>query len=732
MDLNTDENEAVAASGQPGETRREQHDGVGVDSCPSSPDNDSGPTPTPLGEEMRRRGLSPEMVTLLAPHETTVSESHQLSLASRFRKRDSYTLPYRDVAGRLTSMFRVRYYDGDPKYGSPVGVPPSVYFSVGVDWGAIKGDPTAPIVFTEGEISSLVACTYGLNCLGLPGVWAFGSKKAGFSFPLELADWGWKGREVTIVYDSDASQKAGVRAAMFVLAGELRKRGARVTFKTLPQEPDGSKNGLDDYLLRHGRKAFDAIPDERFARDEIIAELSTRFTKVEHPVCVWDSEAFNGSDCAKGAPLSIQDFYNLTDDSRFSEPDRAGKEVSKHGGMEWHQTRETPRVTGIDFDPSFQLEANFLNLARGFATEPKRNDAIIKRYWTPALNHVANGDGETMRNLERWAAYPAKHPGAKLHYGVAISGPQWAGKSLIGQLVGSVYHPEHYNEIDGDALFANFNDELARKQFIVANEISHSDKRRDAGKLKNCITRDRIRINGKYQRDYTIRDTINWVLTSNDGDFLWLDDDDRRWHVIAVEKVIDHALAVAAFEQFKGKSDEGRAALLWHFQNGVDLTDFDPKGRAPDSPAKRDLIEAGRSDRDKFIHNVADMIIEDSAKRKGPHPFDLRTVEDLAAQFKEEFGKDESGSATAGSLRRDRRWVRVSRPENRPRVGGRLYTVFAAAHTAYWKKQTTKALTKALIEGSLKSNSPAQADEELREFMDWRAGKRLEWSNLLT
>src|ERR1039457_1553891 len=494
---------------------------------------------------------------------------------------------------------------------------------------------------------------------------------------------------------------------MFAIGAQLRKRGAIVKFKPLQQAPDVSKTGIDDLLLRHGnaadgKAAFDAIPDERFARDEIFGELSSRFTKVEHPVCVWDSEAFNGSDCAKGAPLSTQDLYNLTDDYRFSEPNSAGKEVSKHGSMEWHQTKETPRAVGIDFDPSFLLGEGFLNLARGFATEPKRNDATIARYWTPLLSHVANGDARDMRDLERSFAYPVKYPGTKLHHGIAISGPQGAGKSLIGQVAGSVYHPEHYNEIDGDALFDTFNDELARKQFIVANEISHSDKRRDAGKLKNCITRDRIRINGKYQRDYTIRDTINYLLTSNDGDFLWLDDDDRRWFVIAVQNVLDHDFGRAVYEQFKGKSDEGRAALLWHFQNGVDLTDFDPKGRAPDSPAKRDLIEAGRSDRDKFIHNVADMIIEDSAKREGPHPFDLRTVEDLAEEFKDQFGKDESGSATAGSLRRDRRWVRVSRPENRPRVGGRLYTVYAAAHTAHWKKQTTKALTKALLEGSLK------------------------------
>jgi len=163
------------------------------------------------------------------------------------------------------------------KYESPVGVPNRAYVPPSV--GPVLDDPTKPLLITEGEKKALAATQYGHPCLGLVGVYGWQQKRdrdpEGRSIgPRELipdlAAVAWAGRRVTIVYDSDAATNPNVRWAEWHLAEALTARGAVVTVARLPVEPDGSKNGIDDFLVRHGPEALRAILDGagRAARPE--------------------------------------------------------------------------------------------------------------------------------------------------------------------------------------------------------------------------------------------------------------------------------------------------------------------------------------------------------------------------------------------------------------------------------------------------------------------------------
>ncbi len=55
------------------------------------------------------------------------------------------------------------------------------------------------------------------------------------------------------------SRKDGPRLAIARLAGLLSARGAEVFQTRIPPAPDGSKQGLDDLLARHGAAAFTAL-----------------------------------------------------------------------------------------------------------------------------------------------------------------------------------------------------------------------------------------------------------------------------------------------------------------------------------------------------------------------------------------------------------------------------------------------------------------------------------------
>jgi hypothetical protein len=151
---------------------------------------------------------------------------------------------------------------GKRKYENPSRRPTRVYVPAGAR--SALADPTAELFITEGCKKALAATQSGFPCVSLPGVWCWvaprekknGRKVGKLALNDDLAGIPWKGRRVYIVYDSDAAGNPDVAKAERALADALRHAGADVRVVRLPAEPDGSKNGLDDYLVRHGPDAL--------------------------------------------------------------------------------------------------------------------------------------------------------------------------------------------------------------------------------------------------------------------------------------------------------------------------------------------------------------------------------------------------------------------------------------------------------------------------------------------
>jgi len=121
-------------------------------------------------------------------------------------------------------------------------------------------NPDKQIFITEGEKKAAKATLEGFPCIGLSGVWIF--KDSENDFLPELNGYIWKDRSVYIVFDSDISKKHGVKQPEIRLSIKLINRVANVLSVRLPNEEDGSKNGLDDYLVRYGNQEFHDLVDK--------------------------------------------------------------------------------------------------------------------------------------------------------------------------------------------------------------------------------------------------------------------------------------------------------------------------------------------------------------------------------------------------------------------------------------------------------------------------------------
>ncbi len=206
-------------------------------------------------------------------------------------------LPYLNSKGK--PFYRMKPRDWEESWDDPIEPPPKYlsqrdegnkpYFSPLLQhFNRLAKKPSIDLDITEGEKKADALTAHGFFSVGLAGVYGWLDKSARLNeidippaqiieddeeaidaldekLPTsrmipELRDAiEWKHRRVNIVYDSDLSGKRQVRAALNDLADALLDLGAEPYIVRLPNEIDGSKNGVDDFLKRHGQEAYNFL-----------------------------------------------------------------------------------------------------------------------------------------------------------------------------------------------------------------------------------------------------------------------------------------------------------------------------------------------------------------------------------------------------------------------------------------------------------------------------------------
>lgn len=114
----------------------------------------------------------------------------------------------------------------------------------------MMANPSIPLWITEGVKKADALASYDLCAIDLLGVWNFKGKNQ-FGGTTLLADFDYialDGREVRIVFDSDVMTKPEVRQALKRLTEHLKRKKANVSHVYLPNDNNGQKTGVDDYL----------------------------------------------------------------------------------------------------------------------------------------------------------------------------------------------------------------------------------------------------------------------------------------------------------------------------------------------------------------------------------------------------------------------------------------------------------------------------------------------------
>lgn len=310
----------------------------------------------------------------------------------------------------------------------------------------------------------------------------------------------------------------------------------------------------------------------------------------------------------------------------------------------WFKSPRRRMHVDVDFVPGADMIVNnCINRWQGWGAMPVAGDVTP---WNELLDHLFVGAPEHRKWFEQWVAYPIQRPGTKLTTATVLwSIVQGVGKSLIGETIGMLYG-KHFRVISAVELHASFNGWMHDVQFVLGEENSGADPRADANRLKALITGTTVVVNEKYQPALELPNCVNFLFTSNHPDAFYLEDADRRFYVWEISA---GRLPNEFYEKFVDWRDNrgGINALMHHLQH-LDLTGFLPKGNAPMTKAKLEMIYHSKSDLERWLMDT----FEDETAVEAVFGKQVATLEEVTEAYNRERRGRTTTTAVSKALKR--------------------------------------------------------------------------------
>lgn len=298
--------------------------------------------------------------------------------------------------------------------------------------------------------------------------------------------------------------------------------------------------------------------------------------------------------------------------------------------------RNAPRVVMAPSQPD-TLPDGSVNSWRGFICDPIEGDV---RPFIKLLKRLIPNI-EERRYVLSWLAALIQKPAQKFNVALVIwSRQQGTGKSLLVEAVGHLFNDRHFEVVGQEVFNDGFTDWQAHKVMVVCDEVSSTDKRAVADRIKGWITSSKNSINAKHAPKFKQPNLIKYVFLSNHADAVYLDETDRRFFVVEATSA---RLSKDDSESFVKWRDNGGYAALLHYLQNLNIKDFNPTAPAPLSSSKEAMVEDNKSDLERWLDGVLTQQIFDKKF--------LISSEELASRYKRSTGNSCSSKTITSALR---------------------------------------------------------------------------------
>ena len=222
-----------------------------------------------------------------------------------------------------------------------------------------------------------------------------------------------------------------------------------------------------------------------------------------------------------------------------------------------------------------------------------RVDAGVSYLWDRHLELLFGSDADL---LKQWMGWLVQHPDQRINWAPVICGIEGCGKSLIGQALAAALGRQYVVEVGPNAFADAYNTFMEGKLLVLGEEIRVSGQNRYAvmDTLKTLLTNDWIDVRGMRVARRTIQNTTSYMIFTNHDDALPLEYGNRRWTILKSRIQTSAGLVQAgmtpAYFARLAESCRVDAGAIYGWLSGVDVSKFDPKGRAPLTEGTEEMI----------------------------------------------------------------------------------------------------------------------------------------------
>ncbi len=406
--------------------------------------------------------------------------------------------------------------------------------------------------------------------------------------------------DVYCLLEHNGNQSVAIKAAARMLGIEHKPRAPKP-----PPEPGTSdqSGGVRKMLEQFDQMLSEAGPDEAAAGPGPSAHPNDSLPGAPSLECGPEAADLPGAPTPGGAggfriseQELLQDFVVIygTDTAwdrkraRLIKLSAIREAVGRTRYKWWQESEHRQMAQDLVFDPTERCDPVMLNLYDGFKVTPDPRSAegclLIRKH----LGLLCNNRADEYLFLLKWIAYPLQYPGAKMATAVVMFGAEGPGKSLLWEQVVRRIYGEYGTTIGQAQLESQFTGWQSRKLFALAEEVvSREEMRHYKGVLKHLVTGETLQINEKNMPVREEANHLNFVFLSNSTVPMALDDGDRRYLVLYVDRVPP----AGYFQALVDEIENGGIESFYHYLMNLDLAGFGAHSKPPLNDEKQALID---------------------------------------------------------------------------------------------------------------------------------------------
>jgi DNA primase catalytic core len=237
----------------------------------------------------------------------------------------------------------------------------------------------------------------------------------------------------------------------------------------------------------------------------------------------------------------------------------------------WLQHKERRQFRGVEFYPLAPGEAarpnSYYNLWRGYDIDPCADDSLAAPWLDHISEVVCGGNAHVAEWVIAWFASLIQFPRERFGTSLVMRGKEGAGKTIAGNIVGSLFPASYFLIDSGRYLTGQFNAHMAACLLLQADEGFWAGDKAAEGQLKGLITSSFNMIEMKGVDPIRLPNFVHLLISSNEDWVVPVGPEARRYCVVdvAAHRIGDQAYFRDLVELYK--RPEAKAALLHALMN---------------------------------------------------------------------------------------------------------------------------------------------------------------------